>query len=212
MPQPATGPVRSGGRPRDDSRDDAIRLATLQLLAELGYDGVTMDRVATRARAGKATIYRRWPSKVALIMDAVGTVAETTLPVPDTGTFRDDMLAFLSSFTVYIGDARGKILAELVSEMSRNDELRMALRDGLLAQRKSAIEVMVTRGVARGEIAEAVDRPLLVELGPALVLQRVLLTGESVDDVYLTTIVDGLIVPFATGNPRTFPNREPVDA
>jgi AcrR family transcriptional regulator len=216
LPQASSGPVRSGGRPRDDSRDGAIRRATLQLLAELGYDGVTMDRVATRARAGKATIYRRWPSKVALIMDAITTVADHTLPVPDTGSFREDMLAYLSSFTSYVGDDRGKILAELVSEMSRNDELRLALRDGLLAQRKDAIEAIVARGVARAEISATIDHTLLSELGSALVLQRLLLFGEAVADDYLVTIVDGLIIPFATGSPAPNPhpsgNREPIDA
>jgi AcrR family transcriptional regulator len=198
VPQPATGPVRSGGRPRDDSRDGAIRRATLQLLAELGYDGVTMDRVATRARAGKATIYRRWPSKVALIMDAIASVADQSLPTPDTGTFRDDMLAFLVSFTGYVGEDRQTIIAELVSEMSRNSELRDALRDSLLAQPRNAIDVIIGRGVARGEIPPGVDRTLLIEVGPALVLQRLLLSGEHVERTYLAQIVDELIVPFAT--------------
>ncbi len=222
MPEASSGPVRSGGRPRDDSRDGAIRRATLQLLAELGYDGVTMDRVATRARAGKATIYRRWPSKVALIMDAISTVADDTLPIADTGSFREDMLSYLSSFTTYVVDDRGKILAELVSEMSRNEELRSALRDGLLAQRKSVIEAIVTRGVARGEVSASVDHHLLSELGSAILLQRLLLFGEAVSEEFIVSIVDGLIVPFATGIPtsstpaaqpsRTPEKREPIDA
>ncbi|WP_239338217.1 TetR/AcrR family transcriptional regulator [Frankia sp. CiP3] len=197
MVRPTLDSSRSGGRPRDDSRDGAIRRATLQLLAEVGYDGVTMDRVATRAKAGKATIYRRWPSKVALVMDAITTITEQSVPIPDTGSFRMDMLAFISSFRDAIGDDRGRIIAELVSEMPRNSELREALRNGLLAQRKTASDVIVHRGIVRGEISAEVDHTVLMELGPALVLQRVLLSGEVVDAAFMERIVDDLIVPYA---------------
>ncbi len=156
-----------------------------------------MDRVATRAKAGKATIYRRWPSKVALVMDAITTITEQSVPIPDTGSFRMDMLAFISSFRDAIGDDRGRIIAELVSEMPRNSELREALRNGLLAQRKTASDVIVHRGIVRGEISAEVDHTVLMELGPALVLQRVLLSGEVVDAAFMERIVDDLIVPYA---------------
>ena len=201
MVRPTLDTSRPGGRPRDGSRDSAIRRATLQLLAEVGYDGVTMDRVATRAKAGKATIYRRWPSKVALVMDAITTIAEQSMPVPDTGSFRTDMVAFLSSFRDAVGDDRGRILAELVSEMPRNVDLRDALRNGLLAQRKAASDVIVHRGIARGEISTSADRTVLMELGPALVLQRILLSGDPVDAPFIERIVDDLIVPYAVRGP-----------
>ncbi|WP_239380250.1 TetR/AcrR family transcriptional regulator [Frankia sp. CIT1] len=205
--RPTLDSSRSGGRPRDDSRDGAIRRATLQLLAEVGYDGVTMDRVATRAKAGKATIYRRWPSKVALVMDAITTITEQSVPIPDTGSFRMDMLAFISSFRDAIGDDRGRIIAELVSEMPRNSELREALRNGLLAQRKTASDVIVHRGIVRGEISAEVDHTVLMELGPALVLQRVLLSGEVVDAAFMERIVDDLIVPYAVHGLADQPTR-----
>ncbi|WP_239310765.1 MULTISPECIES: TetR/AcrR family transcriptional regulator [unclassified Frankia] len=207
MVRPTLDSSRSGGRPRDDSRDGAIRRATLQLLAEVGYDGVTMDRVATRAKAGKATIYRRWPSKVALVMDAITTITEQSVPIPDTGSFRMDMLAFISSFRDAIGDDRGRIIAELVSEMPRNSELREALRNGLLAQRKTASDVIVHRGIVRGEISAEVDHTVLMELGPALVLQRVLLSGEVVDAAFMERIVDDLIVPYAVHGLADQPTR-----
>ncbi len=200
--RPAVDTTRPGGRPRDESRDQAIRRAALQLLAEVGYDGVTMDRVAARAKAGKATIYRRWPSKLALVVDAITMSAEQSMPVPDTGSFRTDMLAFLSSFRDAIGDDRGRILAELVSEMPRNSELRDALRNGLLAQRKAASDVIAQRGISRGEINAETDRAVLMELGPALVLQRILLSGEPVDVGFMERIVNDLIVPYATGRRR----------
>lgn len=197
MTGPALASPRSGGRPRDSSRDRAIRRATLQLLAEVGYDGVTMDRVATRARAGKATIYRRWPSKVALVMDAITSFTEQTMQVPDTGAVRTDVLEYLVSFHETIGGDQGKILAELVSEMPRNAELRAALRSGLWAQWKVASEVIVQRGLARREIRPDVDRTVLMELGTALILQRVLMSGESVDRAFLERIVDDVVLRYA---------------
>lgn len=197
MTQPVLVPPRTGGRPRDTSRDRAIRRATLQLLAEVGYDGVTMDRVATRARAGKATIYRRWPSKLALVMDAISTFTEQTMQAPDTGTIRTDMVAFLEAFYETIGGDRGKILAELVSEMPRNAELREGLRSGLWTQRKIAADVIVQRAVDRGEIRPDVDRTVLMELGTALILQRVLLSGDPVDHEYLERVVDDVLWRYA---------------
>src|SRR6187399_2380481 len=90
-----TAPRRPGRR-RDESKDDAILKATLELLAERGYDGMTMDAVADRAGAGKATVYRRWPSKVQLTIDAIVCspgVPMTADDVPDTGSLRGDLLS-----------------------------------------------------------------------------------------------------------------------
>ncbi len=201
MTQPVLATPRPGGRPRDTSRDRAIRRATLQLLAEVGYDGVTMDRVATRARAGKATIYRRWPSKVALVMDAITSFTEQTMQIPDTGTVRTDMVEFLTSFHETVGGDKGKILAELVSEMPRNAELRETLRNGLWAELRAAAEIIVERAIARGEIRPDVDRTVLVEIGTALVLQRVLMSGDCVDRHFLEHIVDDVMLRLGSPAP-----------
>jgi AcrR family transcriptional regulator len=200
--QPALADSRSGGRPRDDSRDRAIRRATLQLLAEVGYDGVTMDRVATRAKAGKATIYRRWPSKVALVIETIAAVARQAVPIPDTGSFRADMLALLRAYRDSVGDDRGRVLAELISELPRNADLRDAVQKGFITQRKVAMDAIIARAVARGEIDPAVDRVILMELGSAIVLQRILLSGLPVDDSFLETIITEVVMPYATGSGR----------
>lgn len=200
MTQPALASSRPGGRPRDESRDGAIRRATLQLLAEFGYDGVTMDRVATRAKAGKATIYRRWSSKLELVMDAITTFTERTVHVPDTGSLRSDLIAFLVSFHDLTVGEQGRILAELVSEMPRNPELRAALHDGFWARRRATSETIVQRGMERGEIRPEADPDLLMELGTALILQRVLMSGDPVDGDYLERIVDDVVLRYAAGS------------
>lgn len=202
MAQPTLANTRPGGRPRDDSRDSAIRQATFQLLAEVGYDGVTMDRVASRARTGKATIYRRWPSKVALVMETITAVAEQTTPIPDTGAFRTDMIALLRAFRDSVRDDRGRVLAELISEMPRNAELREAVHDGYVAQRRAAMDAVVDRAAARGEVDPGIDREILMELGSALLLQRILLSGQAVDDAFLERVMTEVILPYALGQPR----------
>ncbi|CAO5242660.1 TetR/AcrR family transcriptional regulator [Frankia sp. AgKG'84/4] len=194
MSQSSLAPPRTGGRPRDESRDLAIRAATLDLLAELGYDGVTMDRVAARARTGKATIYRRWPSKLAMVLDSIDAFAQERMPTPNTGSFRLDLLEFLVSFHEAIRSDRGRILAELISEMPRNPELRNALRRGLSAQRDASWRAIAEKAVARGELRAAVDGSLLAEIGTAVIVQRVMLTGDPVDRAFLETIVDDVLI------------------
>ncbi|TMK61041.1 MAG: TetR/AcrR family transcriptional regulator, partial [Actinobacteria bacterium] len=85
--------VRGPGRPRDASRDRAILAAALQILQEEGYRGLTIDGVAARAGVGRPTIYRRWPSKPALVVAALVEAAELALPVRDTGSLRGDLIA-----------------------------------------------------------------------------------------------------------------------
>lgn len=197
MPQSSLTSPRPGGRPRDESRDDAIRAATLDLVAELGYDGVTMDRVASRARTGKATIYRRWPSKLAMVLDAVQTFARERMPTPDTGSLRQDLLEFFTSFHEAVRGGRGRIIAELISEMHRNPELREALRIGLWTQRDASSRTIIEHGIARGELHPDVDGSILTEIGTAIILQRVLLTGDPVDRSLLETIVDDIVIRYA---------------
>lgn len=199
MTRPTLASPRPGGRPRDESRDHTIREAALELLAEHGYDGVTMDRVATRAKAGKATIYRRWPSKIALVMDALTQFTERTLQVPEADSMRSEMVAFLTGFAELVGSAEGRIMAEMVSEMPRNPELRAAVRERMWSQRQSSSESIVNRGIARGEVAANADPTLLVEIGTALILQRLLITGDKVDSPFIEHVVDDVILPYARG-------------
>lgn len=194
MSQSSLASPRSGGRPRDESRDHAIRTATLDLLAEVGYDGVTMDRVAARARTGKATIYRRWPSKIAMVLDSIEAFAQERMPTPNTGDLRGDLLTYFESFYAAIRGDRGRILAELISEMNRNPELREALHGGLWMHREPTWRAIIERAVTRGELPPEVDGSILVEVGTATILQRVLLTGDPVDRAFLEMVVDQFVM------------------
>ena len=95
------------GRKRDHTRDPEILAAALEILAETGFDGMTIDMVATRAKAGKATLYRRWPSKNELVIDAVACMKQADLDqsrLPDTGTLRGDLVAMMGTLDLVIPD------------------------------------------------------------------------------------------------------------
>src|SRR4051812_19570536 len=110
------------GRKRDESRDPEILDAALDVLAETGYDGMTIDMVAARAKAGKATLYRRWSSKEDLVIDAVARMKSGDLNLsspPDTGTLRGDLVAMVKSPTLKNAEHRLKVMAGIMSMIAR---------------------------------------------------------------------------------------------
>src|ERR1700685_4461748 len=112
-----------GGRPLDASRDVALRDAALTLLAEIGYDRLTIDSVAARAHASKTTIYRRWSGKAELIVDALNSL-KGSQPVPDTGSLRGDLeeIARGAVSTDHCFDAQ--LMIGLITALARDEELR----------------------------------------------------------------------------------------
>jgi AcrR family transcriptional regulator len=121
-------PPRHGGRPRDPSRDEAIRAALLRLLGEVGYGGLTMDALAQAAGVGKATIYRRWRTKQDLIVDSISDLGSVLTAPPDTGSLRDDLRQFMHLVVDITHSPLGAMLRSLLSAMHHHPELRAAYR------------------------------------------------------------------------------------
>src|SRR5262249_7192709 len=126
---PAVGgaPAPKGpGRPRDPEADRAILQATIELLSEEGYEGLSIESVAARAGVGKTTIYRRWPSKEPLVVDAIKAFKAPVDPMPprEDESTRDALIRVIGSFTKTVGHSgTGRMMAGLVAEMSRNPDL-----------------------------------------------------------------------------------------
>ncbi len=196
---------RPPGRPRSAEADRAILRAAVDLLADDGYGGVTMEGVAARAGVGKATVYRRWSSKSALVVDAVSACRESGWQPPDTGSARDDLLAFVQGFMHHLrtSDA-GRVMPALVTELARNPELAVAFREGFVQPRRNRVLEAVRRGVERGEVGAGVDPELVADAVVALLLHRFLVTGMEIDDGLPERLVDmlwqGIVTP-STGNP-----------
>lgn len=177
------------GRPRRADADGAILTATLELLGEVGVAGLSMDLLAQRAGVGKATIYRRWESKEALILDALRTMT-TPLPVPDEGSLRADLHAYLDTVIEHVKPGRGSdVLPHLIEASCYDEQLRASL-DDYLRERQSTTRLLLRRGIERGELAADADVDLLTDVIMAPLFYRLLLTGAPLDQDFTHRLVD----------------------
>lgn len=171
--------TRNGpGRPRNPESEQAIMDATTDILLERGYRGLTVDRVAARARVSKSTIYRRWPSKERLIVAAFDKLPE--LAVPDSGDVLEDLVRLLQQFVDFAGTTPlSSILPILVGESMQNPTLRAELVQ-VVDRRRQPARTILDRAIARGELP--VDTPLELAtdavLGP-LLLRLLFMPGDT---------------------------------
>lgn len=193
------------GRKRDHTRDADILEAALDVLAETGYEGMTIDQVAARARAGKATLYRRWSSKSELVIDAVVCMKKGTFDpsaLPDTGTLRGDLVGMIKDPSIQDGERKMQIMAGVVSMVSRSPELAEAAQEALVAPRRAAVRLLIERAIARGEVTGRPDIDLIASVSSAMVAQRVLLERKPITRDFLVSIIDGIVLPALGIPPR----------
>lgn len=190
-------PARAPGRPRDAAADEAILAATLALLGDHGYRGLTTDRIAAAAGVSKATIYRRWHSKDEVVAAAVDTLARE-VPTPDTGSVHQDLLVLARGLVaVFAAPGTAGLIGALAEQMLHDPALAAALRTGFLAARRDAARTCLERGRARGEVRADLDLELVVDLLAAPFYYRVLITGDPLDDAYADRLVDALLAGVA---------------
>lgn len=183
-----------GGRPLDASRDEVLRASALELLAEIGYDRLTIDKVAARAGAGKATIYRRWSGKAELIVDAI--VSQKIIPsAPNTGSLRGDFDAFIAQSEVHDGHLDTEVMIGLVSALPRDEELRDVFQSHFVEPHCATLQNIVKNAEARGEIAAVSNLDLIGSVLPALVLYRLITTGRVPDREFLQSALDSVVLP-----------------
>jgi AcrR family transcriptional regulator len=182
------------GRSRDPEVDEAIMTAAMDLLAEIGYARLTMDQVAARARVGKASLYLRWPNKVALVAEALQHHSAVAPDVPDTGSLREDMQTFLRAL-LRSKTAAQRAVAAVIGEIASNPELAKAWRQGVAGTLLACTRTIVERAIARGELPAASDVDLLTML-PVTLLQDWRQTYEySPDDAVIERIVTQFFTP-----------------
>ncbi|MCU1470210.1 MAG: TetR family transcriptional regulator [Glaciihabitans sp.] len=194
----STEPANKLGRPLDITRDADILDATLDVLAETGYDGMTIDMVAARAKAGKATLYRRWPSKAELVLDAVACMKKSDIDfadLPDTGTLRGDLVGMIKPPSIRDGEKKLKVMAGLVSLLARNPELAEVANEAIVAPRAEINRMFMQRAIDRGEISADTDIGTLALISPAMVSYRVLMMRKPIDREFLVGLIDRVILP-----------------
>ncbi|WP_247797779.1 TetR/AcrR family transcriptional regulator [Crossiella sp. S99.2] len=183
------------GRPRDASRDDALRKATLEVMAEVGYRALTMDAVAARAKAGKATIYRRWESKLELVIDTCNELVSRSVPEPDTGSVAGDLREFLLGYADFLTGPSGKAAQALVGELPHEPELATAFRDSFLTGQRGMLRRILERGAERGEINRHAPLGMVNELAGATLTYRLMLTGEPIDAAFVDKLLEQALLP-----------------
>jgi AcrR family transcriptional regulator len=185
-------PTRSPGRPRDPAIDDAILDATLAVLADDGYAGLTMDRVAASAGVSKATIYRRWPTRRDVLLAAVDHLS-SAVPAPDTGTLRGDLATIAHGLAdVFAAPSTGPLVAALVGQAARDADLADALRTGFLAARRAAALDALRAAKARGEVCD-INLEVAVDLLAAPFYYRLLVTGAPINNDLADQVVDAVM-------------------
>jgi len=200
VPAPSTDTARAsrGGRPRDPSRDAVIRAAILQLLADIGYDGLTMDAVASQAGVGKATIYRRWRTKQDLVVDTVAELNRAEITQPDTGSLRSDLRELLHSLVALINGPAGAAILSLLSTVPHHPALAEAFRDSPLDVWQHGFQQVWARAAQRGEVPPGLAGTVACEVSTSLLVQRWLLTRQPVDDAYANEVLDTVILPLVS--------------
>jgi AcrR family transcriptional regulator len=185
------------GRQLDASRDAALRDAALELLAEIGYDRLTIDAVAARAKASKMTIYRRWSGKAELVVDAISSLGKPHDDVPDTGSLRGDLEAMASRSDTPDVRFDAQLVLGLVTAVAHDPELRQLIREQFLGRGGIRLRQVFERAVARGEIPPGRNLELLVTVFPALAIHHLLIFGELPDAAFAAQVMNDLILPLA---------------
>jgi AcrR family transcriptional regulator len=190
---PAAVAAKPRGRPRDPGRDRAILDATLDLLVEEGYARLSIEAVAQRAGVGKPTLYRRWPSKAALVIDALHA-AQREAKVPDGETVRDRLIALLTDLISNVRRQRTRqLMAGLIGELPRDPELAAAMREVFLAKRRRVLFRIFDEAIAADELPAGLDHELAADMLVAPILLRALLTGGRLPASLSSTIVDAFL-------------------
>jgi len=195
-------PTIAGSRPRvEGDREDEILDATLELLLEVGYDRLTMDAVARRARASKATLYRRWEDKPSLVVDAM--VRAKQAPIienHDTGSLRGDLVStFCGAHGMSHTTATGA-LGSVITAMSSDPEFARRFRESFIAPKLAVSRAIYQRAIDRGEIPANVDVDLIAPALAGILLHRSFVLGIVPDDRTIERVIDNVILP-AVGHP-----------
>lgn len=193
---------RRGGRKRDPGRDAAILEGALEVLAEVGFDAMTIDMVATRVKAGKATVYRRWSSKTELVLDAVAHMERDEVrleSLPDTGTLREDIVSLIRPESLADEDRRLRVMGGLLSMSAQDPRLAEAAFDASTGAWIEANRLLIARAVERDEYG-GVDVDLLARVVPFMCACRSSVLQQPITREFLLELIDGVLIPAMRGS------------
>ena len=194
-------PRSRAGRKRDHGRDGVILDAALAVLAEHGYDGMTIDIVAARAGSARATVYRRWATKDDLVLAAVARMSRDDVnleDVPDTGTLRGDIVAMMLPLSDSEQQVRIQAMAALLALSRTDDRLAEAATGAGIGPWIEVNRILIKRAVDRGEFPPPSDLDTLAQLIPMMCVSRAI-QQQPITPEFSLALVDGVIIPALRG-------------
>ena len=199
-------PAEAALRPRvEGDREQEILDSALEVLGEVGYDRLTMDAVASRARASKATLYRRWESKPSLVVDAMVRAKQApSVSEHDTGSLRGDLVStFCGSHGMAHSDATA-LLGSVITALTSDPEFAHRFREAFIEPKVVVSQAIYTRAVERGEIPSDLDIDIIAPALAGILLHRSFVLGLVPDNETIERVIDHVILP-AVGHPTATP-------
>ncbi|MCL5047673.1 MAG: TetR/AcrR family transcriptional regulator [Firmicutes bacterium] len=187
------------GRPRNEQSHQAILDACLQLLVEVGYDKMSIERIATLAKVGKATIYRYWTNKAEVVVEAVLHLSDTCHK-PDesdflTGNLRENMIEAVNELCSAIVNTDGAIVSGLVRAMQVDTQLALLVKKNVIEVSMQPITKVIEHGIAKKDISDKIDFQFIYSIILSTIFTRQIITGESLDREFTTYLVDYIVLP-----------------
>ena len=196
------GTKRLPGRPRSEHARQAILRSTLKLLQHTGFPELTIEAIAADAGVGKATVYRWWPNKGALVVDAFASSAEHKLHFPDTGSVYQDMSLQMNQFLGILRTRRGRIVAEILGAGQSDPELLEAFRERFLRPRRQEAYKTLRRGIERGELPRNLDLDLVLDILYGAIYMRFLIRHDELSESYVKEVCR-MVLGNVAANPLT---------
>ena len=184
---------RTPGRPRSEDARKAILRSTLRLLQETGFPDLSIEAIAAHADVGKATVYRWWPNKAALVADAFSSSADEELRFPNTGSVRNDVTIQMKHLVRVLRGRRGRIVAALIGGGQSDPELIQAFRDRFMMPRRQEAYETLRRGISRGELPADLNLDLTLDTLYGALYMRFLIRQSGLTEEYVDEVV-GLVM------------------
>ena len=182
---------RPPGRPRSEEKRQAILAATVELLDRHGFTGVSMDAIAEHAGVGKATIYRWWPNKATVTMDAIFSIIDRLIPQGEGDSAREDLTRHLRHLIRLFRDARtSHMIAAVYAEAVHDRELAAVVQERVQGPRRAAARQILEAGIARGELRPDLRFDTVLDLIYGPLYYRLLVTHEPTPSTYADTLID----------------------
>ncbi|MDF3001400.1 MAG: transcriptional regulator [Bacillota bacterium] len=182
------------GRPRSEETRKAILSAAYEMLVENGFKSITIEGISERAGVSKATIYKWWPNKAAVVLDGFFDATVSMLGIPDTGSVKEDLFIQISSLASFLTSSKGKVLLELIAEGQSDSNVAQEYRNRYFHPRRLISKAILEKAEARHELKKDLDLELLIDLLFAPLFYRLLITGEPVDPFFIERLISYVLI------------------